>query len=331
MKKFRINRVYRQTAPDAEGHGGGSGPAEPPETPAEEPTSEAPPDDGNDRIPEGESLWETLSREIDDDDSLEDEPTSPPETPPADDEDETPPESPAETPPAETPPETPPEEPAPETPPAEQPPREETPPAEPESPQPSFEEQRAEAKKKMQESILKHYNFSDEDALRFVTDPKSFLDMQARMWTDMWYGMQDFLTQQMPEYIDQGMQEREARNEYVDKFFEAWPKLNRKDHGATVAQVAKTYSQVNPGATEEEVVRFVGMQAMLMHGMSPDMTPVQETTPPAAPPQTPPATPPAEPPAPGYQPPSPSGAGGKPSSGNIWEAMAEELLEDDSE
>ena len=334
FKSF-ITAEYRQQSPDAENHHGGGGSETPPEIAAEEAPAPEIADDGNDHIEPEEDLWASLSK--DDDDDLIDEVSTPPvdegtppETPPADV--ETPPdaEPPAEEPPAETPPaETPPEEPPAETPPAEQP---TTPEPEP-TPEPSPEDQEAQieaAKETMRENFKKHYVMTDEEALRLVTDPaKAFPEYMAKMWTDMWFGIQGAMQQQMPQLIESNLQVVEQRNEGVKTFFNAWPKLNQKDHGKDIATVAKLYSQINPNATDEEVSKHVGMQVMLMHGIAPDLQPVE--TPAGEPPATPPETPPATPQQP-YQPASVNGAIApqQSDSDNIWTGFAEELLEDDS-
>jgi len=329
MKIFGKTHVYRETAGDEDKAPTGTPAPEPEvvETPPEA-SSETPPDEGNDRIPEEVNLWEQLSKD-DDDDSSEDEssalPETPPEVPPAKEE----PPTPAETPAEETPPETPTETPV-ETPPEPQPTETETP-VPPETPSPTDEElakQTEAAKASMKDAFKKHYNLSDEDKLRMVTEPDFVLDLQSRMMTDFWFGMQKWIELQMPQMVQQNIQVVESQNEQVDDFFKAWPKLDRKTHGKTVSQVAKTYAQVNPNATPEEVTRFVGMQTMLLHGIAPDLEAVSPTGQPAVPP---PAAPPQTPSAPGYQPPAVNAAKAQQSGeGNLWEGMAEELLEDDS-
>jgi len=339
MNIRNITHVYRQTAGEDGGSAGTPAETPPVEAPvAASPPTETPPeptptpppvDDGTaDHIPEV-NLWDDLSRDTDDDaDSIVEvvSPTPvPEETPPAPASDEPP--APAETPAVETP-SVEPVVPAAETPPS---PEVQPTPVTPEPPvttEPSAEELVAadtKARDEMRERIEKHYPMSEAESLQLLSDPGTFLPKyQARMWTDMWYAMQTMISNSMPQLIQSNLKEVEEQKGYVDEFFNAWPKLNQKEHGKTVAQVSKVYSQVNPGASTEEVTKFVGMQVMLHHGIAPDLVPVD--TPPGAPatPVAPPATPPFQPAAVNAAP-----AAQQSDSDNLYTDMAEELLEDD--
>ncbi|TDI73867.1 MAG: hypothetical protein E2O82_05130 [Betaproteobacteria bacterium] len=349
MIKRNITHVYRQEA----GEGKDGTPAVAAETPpvktapaVETPPVEAPPaaatppvetppapppaDDGTaDRIPE-ENLWDTLSKDTDDDGDLPEEvdstPPAPEEVPPKPAVEEPPP--PAEPPAAEASPVEP------VVPPVETPPTPEVqptpvPPEPPAPTEPSADELAAadtKAREEMQDKIAKHYPLSEADSLQLLSDPGKFLPKyQARMWTDMWFAMHTMISDSMPNLIQSNLREVEEQKTHVDTFFKAWPKLNQKDHGKTVAQVSQVYSQVNPNATAEEVTKFVGMQVMLHHGIAPDLTPVD--IPPGTPP-TPEASPPVQQP---FQPAAVNSAPAEQQSesGNIYTSMSEELLEDD--
>lgn len=351
MIKRNITYVYRQEA--GEGSVPAAIPAETPpvetppapetppvETPPVEtppaPSPETPPvtppvDDGAaDHIPEV-NLWDDLSQDKDDDDDLLEAPVStPPEpevTPPAPAPVEPP--APAEPPAVETPPVEP------VVPPVEPPPSPEVQPT-PVAPEPpattepsaeSIAKADLEARDAMQTKISEHYKMTEAESLQLLSDPGNFLPKyQARMWTDMWFAMQTMVSNSMPSLIQSNLREVEEQKTYVNEFFQAWPKLNQKDHGKTVSQVSRVYSQVNPNATEEEVTKFVGMQVMLHHGIAPDLVPVD--TPPGAPPipvvPTPPATPPYQPAAVNAAP-----AAQQSDSDNVYASMAEELLEED--
>jgi len=343
MKNRNITHVYRQTAGEGDGSSGTPVETPPVETPAvvppptetpPEPTeTPAPPpvDDGTaDHIP-AVNLWDDLSSDKDDDaDSIVDDDSTPPvpeETPPAPAPDEPP--APAETPAVETPPVEP------VVPPDEPPPSPEvqpTPvtPEPPATPEPSADELAAadtKAREEMREKIEKHYPMTEAESLQLLSDPGTFLPKyQARMWTDMWFAMQTSISQNMPQLIQSNLREVKEQDTYVEEFFTAWPKLNQKDHGKTVAQVSKVYSQVNPAATEEEVTKFVGMQVMLHHGIAPDLVPVETPSGVPAAPVAPlaPVTPP-------YQPASVNAAPAaqQSDSDNVYTAMSEELLEED--
>ena len=342
MKIRNITYVYRQEAGAEEKVvSGAAGEEQPPvetppvETPpTETPPSETPPvDDGDDHLPEP-NLWESLSKEIDEDDLPEVVVSPPPsaEEPPAPQppvEGETPPpaEPPAEIPPAVEPPVTPPVVEV--TPPVEQPPKV-TP--EPTITQVSSPEDLAKAdatrRQNMQEKIAEHYPLSEEDSLQLLSDPGKFLPKyQARMWTDMWYAIEGMLQKSMPALVQTNLREVEEQKTKVDAFLKVWPKLDQEKHGKVIAQISTVYSQVNPSATEEEITKFVGMQAMLHFGIAPDLVPVVA----GSNSDTPPVTPPAVPVPPPFQPAAVNAVSAAVSSDadDLWGNMSRELDEDD--
>lgn len=333
FKPYIFNE-YRQTAPDIENDVVGAGVSDPEPAVLEAEPEAITPDTGVDTIPEADNLWDSLSREIEDDDDSEDstigndsaepEPEVIPPPTPAD---------PEPTPEAVTPAEVPevvPEIPV-ETPPDEQP-AAVTPEPEPE-PQPQQTAQDFAAaehaeRSRLETSLQSHFAISDDEALQLVTNPATeFPKLQARMFTDMWMAVQKSINNQMPQVIERTTQEMTVRNEKVDNFFKTWPKLDRVKHAKQVAEVSKVFGQVNTGATEEEVIRHVGMQVMLMNGFTPDMTPVGDVAP-VAPLRSVPVTPTTPSPAP-YSPSAVNGVSPQLSADNIWSAMAEELLDDD--
>lgn len=328
--KFRsiINGVYRQTAPDAEATAVPGTPAPGPEAeaPASEPEAVVTPpvDEGQDTIPdEDANLWDALSNDLDDvdeqiEDLREEEALAEPE-PPAE---EPPPEAPAE--PEATPEAEPPAEPvAADTAVPEEP---EVQPTEPEPepiPQPTEEEQQvayAARKTEIETTLTGRFALDEADALQLVTDPgKAFPKLQARMFTDMWLAVESMIDQRLPGVIENTTRNMKVRDEKVDDFFTAWPKLDRKKHGTQVAQVAAVYAQVNKGATEDEVIKHVGMQVMMMNGIIPDNVV-----------DTPPVETPAETPTPPHRPAAVHGAKAPvQSSDNVYEQMSYELDDDE--
>jgi hypothetical protein len=335
MKFYNINRVYREQASD-EGNDLPNN-APPAEAPPAEPAPDATPeDDGNlDTIPEEASLWDDLNKQLDqpeddilpDEDSPQETPLEPPATP-----EETPPETPAtpeETPPAETP--ATPEEPsaADTAVPTETPVVPEVQPTDTPAdttPQPT-EAERAQAYADRKAGIEKHLeerlSITEAEALQLVTDPqKVFPKLQAKVFTEMWLAVEEMMQRNLPTAIENTTRELKVRDEKVDAFFEAWPKLDRKLHGAQVAQVASVYSQVNKNATEADVIKYVGMQVMMLNGIAPELTTPQTPDGTVTPPETP-VTP--------HRPAAVNGSPAAPqqSSGNLYTDMSIELDEDE--
>ena len=310
FKRYDLIAPYREEDSGGEQPGSTPGNPAPSETspPAEttDPGNAAPTEDhGADHVPE-DNPWEELSRDLEaedsDDDFLEEPAPHPPPVEPAPPEEPTPAEPPAEEPEPEPEPEPTPEVQPPETP-------------TPEPPEQPSEEKLEEMKQQMLQGLETQFQISEDEALQLVTQPREmFPKLQARMFMGMYEGLMSTLRQHLPAAIEQTIKQSSARAEKVDTFFAAWPKLDKVKHGADVANFAKVYAEVNPDASEEEVIRDVGLQVMFKHGITPDDVQRQiEETPPPPPPRPPAVN--------GGSPPQPST--------NMYEAMAEELLEDD--
>ena len=322
MKNFNITNVYREEVPNPEDAVASATPAPviPPETP------EVTPDEGQDTIPEDANLWNDLSNDIEEPDDLpedspedeglvEPEPEVPTPEAPAVPEPEPEAEIPAEVEPtaADT---------AVPTEPEVQPTPEEPEPAP--IPQPTAEEQaasRAARTTELETNLTTRFGITDAEALQLVTDPgKAFPKLQARMFTDMWLAVEQLIDTRLPSVIENTTRNMKVRDEKVDDFFVAWPKLDRKKHGQQVAEVARVYSQVKSNATEAEVIQHVGMQVMMMNGIVPDDVVVQGT---------PAVEDPSQVPAP-HRPAAVNGARApQQSSDNLYTAMSIELEDDE--
>jgi len=284
------------------------------------------PDEGQDIIPEDTNLWDDLSRDLEEPDDVE-----PEDLPVAEVLAEPVPEpvvpAPAETTPeAEIPAEIVPT--AAETAVPVEPVVQPTPVTEPEPepiPQQTEEEITAAQdarRSQIEETLTGRFNLTSDEALQLVTNPgEVFPKLQARMFTDMWLHVEAMIDQRLPQVIESTTRGMRVRDEKVDDFFKAWPQLDRKKHGAQVAQVAAAWASVNKGATEEEVTRNVGMQVMFMNGIAPDMTSVDQ--PPEAPAPETPIVP--------HRPAAVNGVPATPqqSSGNVYTDMSFELDEDE--
>lgn len=317
--KSIINGTYRQTAPDVENGSPSVSATDEMAAPSE---PEAIVDEGQDIIPEEVSLWDSLNEQLDepDDDETEDSPEVDTLSTP-----EPEPKAPAveeETPEAETPevtaadtalptdPVQPTIEPEPEPVPI------------PQKTEAEIAEETSQRRTQLEASLTERFGLTDNEALQLVTDPgKVFPKLQARMFTDMWLHVEAMIDQRLPTVIEKTTQDMKIRDEKVNDFFTAWPQLDRKKHGVQVAQVARAWSQVNQNASEEEVIRNVGMQVMMMNGIAPSMTPVDPQTESLSA-ETPPSP---------HRPAAVNGARATPqqSRDNLFEAMSYELDEDE--
>jgi hypothetical protein len=57
------------------------------------------------------------------------------------------------------------------------------------------------------------------------------------------------------------------------KFYSAWPGLSKEKHGAKVLEFARTYRQMNPQATLEQMIATVGPMVMVAAGVQPGAAP----------------------------------------------------------
>ena len=165
------------------------------------------------------------------------------------------------------------------------------------------------------------YQMSDEENDAMLLEPKKVLPkLAARVHAEVLDATVKGVLSHIPRMVQMEMTRAKQRNEIQAEFYEQWPKLVGQEQ--TVTRVAQMYGQLNPTASQEQTIKDIGVQAMLMLGLSLDETPAQ--TPAPAQVRTPmPAAPAA-----------PGGATGMvpnpaPSS-NEYVRMAEEFLDDDS-
>lgn len=251
-----------------------------------------------------EDLWEGLAEDLENPEAGTEEPEAQePETPAEPETPETPEEGEEETPP----------EPEPE-------PEPEPAPAEPEPAQPVEQVPTPEELSAQQEQILgaleQRFQMTEEESLQLLQDPAKVMPkLQARLFIDTFQTVMETMQQMLPNAIESTLQVSQVRQEKVNNFFETWPKLDKAKHGADIARAAQVYATLNPDATEEELIRDVGLQVMAKHGIPL----VEEPAPEPQPEETPP-------------PRQPSAVHNRGSSGgalNLYEAMSEELLSDD--
>lgn len=95
----------------------------------------------------------------------------------------------------------------------------------------------------------------------------------------------------LPQMIEQQNVRQVAAKEAEDKFFGAWPKLDRKVHNEYIRQAAAIYRQMKPQASLDDIIRDVGAQTMVAFKIPAETPkapwqksqPTQATTPPHRP------------------------------------------------
>jgi hypothetical protein len=166
-------------------------------------------------------------------------------------------------------------------------------------PQPSYDELREAARKELEV----RYSLSKEDADAMISEPETVIPrLMSQMYLDVYdnvlRSMQVFLPQMVQHVNSQDVVQQRDEND----FYTAWPKL--REHGVAVAQVGRTYRQLNPMATKEQFIQDVGLHASIALKVpveSPLLTaqaakqapPATSQNPPYVPPRGAPSIPPA--------------------------------------
>lgn len=206
------------------------------------------------------------------------------------------------------------------------------PPAKAEEPKPETPEQKAERERLQKEAeekdfdeLKKYYVLPEDYVERLRTEPELVMpELAAKVHQAVFRGMQKYMMQAIPQFLQQHTQLQEANTAAKEAFFSRWPSL--KGHDARVLQVGQMYSQLNPKATPQQKLEQVGRMACVALGIDPDPAPDGEDRPqprPKAkvPPKKKQVMKPANP--------SGSGNASPPASDNPFEEIAEEFLAED--
>lgn len=198
----------------------------------------------------------------------------------------------------------------------------------PSAPKSRTPEQEAEDTRQAQEFLTRYtgelesfYKLPEDLAGQMQTEPEVVLPkLAAKLHMAIENGIMQRVRQEMPAVFQtvQHVTEREAKSK--EAFYSANPDL--RQYESQVLATGKFFREANPNATPDEAIRRIGEITRAALGLPPLGAAQPPATPPAAPPQRPAAFRPA---APGASAPAPAPTTG----GNLWEGLAEELLQDD--
>lgn len=93
--------------------------------------------------------------------------------------------------------------------------------------------------------------------------------LQARVHARAVNSMMRVMAEQLPVVVSGIVRAHYANNEAVNRFYGAYPQLNRKEHGPVVANMARMVRAANPGMEEGAVSRLVAMNTMMALGIQP--------------------------------------------------------------
>jgi hypothetical protein len=108
---------------------------------------------------------------------------------------------------------------------------------------------------------------ADEDALNenaVAHIPK----LLARTYFDAFTSAVNFVNQQVPTMISSHIAEAGEDTKAENAFYKAWPGLDASKHGADVHAYANAYRQMNPKASLEDAIKFVGAAVATKHGIA---------------------------------------------------------------
>lgn len=162
---------------------------------------------------------------------------------------------------------------------AEQKPKEEEAPTpEPEAeaaPQKTAEELAEEQRKWREETETKladeYFRLTDEqlEGLDFTPEQGQVLSkMASKLLLDSTQAAVTTIVQQLPHIIRAQQTQERANADLETKFFEAWPKLNMKEHRDTLYLMGTAYRTAHPKATEADFIKHVGAQVMVAEGVA---------------------------------------------------------------
>ena len=191
----------------------------------------------------------------------------------------------------------------------------------PEQPQGPSQEEIAQMRGQIHESLKNVYALSDEDAEAMLTDPQSVIpnlaaNLHMTVMADVHQAIRrtvEQVTQQLPQTIQQTTQQQQESEKILNDFYGQWPELKGKED--VVTQAAAMYRQMNPDAPLEQAMNDIGRQMyVLLNIPLPGQAPAQQQAASAVPPAPAAATTVSTP---------------SPATTNWFSAAAEEMLREE--
>lgn len=130
------------------------------------------------------------------------------------------------------------------------------------------------------------YAISDEQAEKMDMSPetmKVYSRDLAGVYMDAVIGAIGHITQALPQLLEAALITRNDAAGAETAFYDAWPKLNGKEHGSTIQRLGTAYRSLNPTVSMEDFIREVGSQAMVALRIPAEEIASQAPTEPTAP------------------------------------------------
>ncbi len=186
-------------------------------------------------------------------------------------------------------------------------------------------------RQKTVDEIASTYTFTDDEKRLLQEEPEKVLPrLAAQVTVQAYEAVSRTVMAHLPALVATINQATKQQNEVENKFFTAFPRLQKPEFRETLGRVGATFRQLNPNASVEDAIRHIGLQTALMLGVQDPHLPEGQMAPAA---QTAGATPAAQPQASATaQPHTPAAPGAvaaarAASPGNMWADMAREFEE----
>lgn len=136
----------------------------------------------------------------------------------------------------------------------------------------------AQVREQAEQMLAEYYKLSQDDVNALEEDPTEFLKtaiprLTARVYVDAVVTSIQRVQQALPNIVTQIVSEREESRNAEEAFFQQWPQL--REHKDTVTRIAAAYRQINPDMPQDQFMRDVGVQAMVMLGLRAEEKPSQ--------------------------------------------------------
>jgi hypothetical protein len=160
-----------------------------------------------------------------------------------------------------------------------------TAPIEPSAPKALTREQIEELRNNTIGEIAKSYIISDADADLLTTEPNKVLpQLIARLQVETFENIYRAIINEVPRIVLNVAQQARAADSFSNRFLSAWPNLAKQEYLPKVQQYLQLYHQMNPRATEEDLIKEAGAQVSFMLKVPPPIPTPVASAPPVRPP-----------------------------------------------
>ena len=133
------------------------------------------------------------------------------------------------------------------------------------------------------------YQLTEEEIEAISTQPEEAIPrLLSRVYLDAVQGAMQAIMMQMPQLVQNTLQQKTQAEQAEEQFFSKWGKLRDEKYYDDIRRVAQAYRATDPNLPTERLMDLVGVQVSLLHGLpieSVEGQQAQQTETPQAPPQ----------------------------------------------